>query len=187
MNQKLKSQPDKNTPQSDPDSDATTELQRIVSVAESGQLGQALKLTTESRHNTDAIRNARGVCLLRIGRINEALNLYRSFVLPSGCTWMKPELPIEYRVNFCTSLLLTGHPIGCCDCLGEIENQQHPAVVRLRGVIVNWEGRMSWGQRMLWRIGVVPDLPIESDFVPGEFDRISTHSRTSVLDSRLAS
>lgn len=90
---------------------------------------------------------------MRLGRIAAAVATYRSFVLKSGCTWTRPELPDLYRVNFATALLLHGHPAGCLSILAEVRDPGDPAVASLRAEVAAWEKSLSWWHRLNWRFG----------------------------------
>ncbi|MCA9174863.1 MAG: hypothetical protein KDB14_10310 [Planctomycetales bacterium] len=144
-------------------------LHEAMQLVEAGELEQALKrLTKESSCSPDVL-NARGVCLLRLGRTADAIRVLRSFVLAPGCTCMRPELPVIYRANFATSLLLGGLALGVRYTLAEFAEKDHPSVVRLRDAMRRWEQGLSWWQRLGWRCGLAPAVPIAIDFVPGEF------------------
>lgn len=144
-------------------------LRDVVALADSGMAERALAVLSRGRLGSEAARNAKGVCLLRLGRVDEALRLFRSLVLRSDCTWMKPELPVVYRTNLCTALLLSGHPVGASDLLAGMEEQEHPAVLRLRRSIQNWERSLSFWHRMQWKLGLEPGSPVPIDFSPGDF------------------
>lgn len=145
-------------------------LAKIVELAEAGKLEAALKLASpEIQHN--AIRNARAVILMRLGRFEDAVTLLRKLVLAPNCTWMRPEIPKDYKVNFATSLLLYGKASGCRAILLEIQDEKHPQVKQLRGVFRKWYKTLSIWQSFSFRLwGVQPkNKPVTVDFVPGTF------------------
>lgn len=144
-------------------------VKKVASLADAGQLEQAIHQLASSNLLTGDIRNARGVCLMRMGRVDDAVQLYRSLVLMSGCTWMMPNLPVIYRTNFATALLMSGRRIGCLDCLLEITERDHPSVVRLRKALRDWEHGFDWRQWLCWKIGVEPRVPVALSFPPGDF------------------
>lgn len=150
------------------DSRLDASLRQAQRLIDAGQPDQALKVLGRSKLTTDEVRNARGVCLLRLGRIDDALQQFRTLTLAPGCTWMKPGLPAIYQVNFATTLLISGRRAGCLSALYEIDDQSHPSVLRLRGAIERWQRSLSWSQWLLWKIGVEPSLPVALDFPPGE-------------------
>lgn len=144
-------------------------LREAMRLAESGRSDQALAVLNRSNMNTDAIRNTRGVCLLRLGRAEDALRIFRSLVLAAGNTWMKRDLPVVYRTNFCTALLLTGRAAGCWDALTEIDERDHPSVVRLRETLDRWRRGLKGWSWLVWKMGSDPSVPVTLDFVAGDF------------------
>ncbi len=144
-------------------------LKSIIALADAGDPGKALAVASQSGLSTDAIRNACAICLLRMGRVPQALNQFKSLVLASGCTWMKEGLPTIYQANFCVALIVAGHPGGANELLKSIPDQRHPSVVRLRGMLAEWEHSLSFWQRVQWKLGLEPDLPATVPFAPGDF------------------
>lgn len=168
MKHKLQSRGQKSGNSSE-ESEFEAKLLDAIQTAEAGHPDRALAELARLQLNTDAVRNARGVCLIRIGRYDDAIQMFRRLVLAPGCTWMKTDLPVIYRTNFCTALLLGGHPAGGYDCLCEIAERNHPSVTRLHAAVKQWERSLSWWPRLLWKLGVDPGASIEVEFTPGEF------------------
>jgi hypothetical protein len=118
-----------------------------------------------------SVLNLRGVCLLRTGKTQATVNLFRSFMLKSGCTWTRPELPDLYKVNFATALLLNGHPTGCLDLLSEVHDQQLASVIKLRETLRSWVASLSWWQRFNWKFGrMEPNAVPPAMNLPGEYE-----------------
>ena len=155
-------------------------LREIVRLAEAGQLEAALEKCTSSDIPAMELRNARAVCLMRLGRSEEALTLYRGFVLHPGCTWLKSDLPAYIAANFATTILLCGRPLGCEAVLSEIADQEHPSVRRLRTVLQQWRSSLPFVARLKRLLGLEPDVPVPLDFSPGEFIDPMTRPSTTV-------
>ena len=130
---------------------------------------KALKLATSAGHIPD-VRNAKGVCLLRLGRFEEAVAVYRELVVNPGTTSMRPGVPTVYKTNFATALLLAGNVSGCQQTLDEMAEEQHPTVQRLRTAIQRWQKSLSLWQKINWRVGGIEpgNRPATIDFTPGE-------------------
>lgn len=145
-------------------------LNKVLRLADAGDYQAALGLLRDSNRQP-LLRNARGVCLLRLGRIDDAVRVFRDLVLQPGCTWMRPELPVEFKLNFATALFLSGRPSGSLEMLAEIRDEQHPTVILLRAEIRKWESTLTWWQRLNWRIGRIdpPTPPAGLSFPPGDF------------------
>ncbi|TWU01818.1 tetratricopeptide repeat protein [Neorhodopirellula pilleata] len=118
------------------------------------------------------VRNALGVCLIRAGQVDKAVDVYRSFVLMPGTVLERPDVSNSAKRNFATALLLKGFPSGTLSVLAEIRDPDHPMAVRLYAAIRQWEKSLSWFRRLDWKLnGVEPsNCKIVLDFEPGEFD-----------------
>lgn len=149
--------------------ESSAAVNKAARLAESGEVDKAFKLLAVLNNPTDEVYNARGVCLMRLGKTDEAVRVFRSFVLQSGCVWVKSNLPVIYRTNYAASLLLAGLTGGAVSTLNEINQEDHPSVVRLRGAIREWEKYLSWWQWLNWKTGVVPEEPVVLTFPPGDF------------------
>lgn len=117
-------------------------------------------------------QNARGVQFMREGKLDEAISILRSLVMPPGCTWTRPEAPDVFKRNFATALLLAGHPSGCLELLAGMRDDQHPRVQQMRAAIKRWEKSLSFFQWLNWRTGWIEPAgrPVLLDFIPGELE-----------------
>ncbi len=120
--------------------------------------------------------HARAVCLIRLGHYLKAIEILRGLVLSPGCTWMRPDVPLLYKTNFATALLMGGHPAGCRSILGEIMAPSDPSVMRLQATLNRWEGTLSFWERINWRwFSIEPaNRPVPVDSAgdqPGDFFR----------------
>lgn len=153
-----------------PETSLSPGLRRAIQLANQGDCKAALQLLRPQGHSPETL-NAIGVCLMRSGQIKEAVSLYHPLVMKAGCTWMRPEVPSLYKLNFATALLLSGTPAGCLSALKDINEPGHPTVVRLQAAIKKWEASLSIWRRWDWRINHMEPSKcrVELDFVPGEF------------------
>ncbi|MEZ6127550.1 MAG: hypothetical protein R3C59_02640 [Planctomycetaceae bacterium] len=141
---------------------------KVARLADAGQIDDAHRLLTSDGRQTDENRNARGVLLMRSGRIEAAVDVLRTLALAPGCTWAKPGSPVIHQTNYAASLLMFGRPLGAVSILADIGDRNHPAVLRLRDAIRRWERGLSWWQRLNWKLGSAPDVPVQLDFAPGD-------------------
>lgn len=144
-------------------------LDRAIQLAAAGNPGESLQTLSHISEPSPEVINARGVCLMRLGRAAEAVRLFRSLVLTPNCTWMKAELPVIYRTNFSTSLMLAGMPMGARETLAEISEKSHPSVVRLQQAWNHWEQQLGLWQRFCLKLGLAPETPIAITFPAGDF------------------
>jgi hypothetical protein len=120
------------------------------------------------REDQAALENARGVCLLRAGDTEGALQVFGDLVLLSGSGRLSSRVPIAYRINYAAALLRANRVAECLDRLEEIDANQDAAVQRLRSVIANWEAGLTWWEKMKWSFGTSPSRPVSFDFPLGE-------------------
>ncbi|MEZ6073158.1 MAG: tetratricopeptide repeat protein [Pirellulales bacterium] len=162
-----------NTPSSGEPAMATTSalLTEVLKEAARKQYHRAIALSTRKGGQELSVINARGVCLMRIGKIDEAVTLFRNLVLQPGCIWMRKDRPAFYKYNFATALLLSGRPAGCLDVLRELGAQDPPTAGVLRAAIKRWESTLPLWNWLDWKLyGSAPsDRPVLIDFEPGDF------------------
>lgn len=124
-----------------------------------------------SRRDTRSL-NSLGVCHLRTGDAAEAVRIFRGLVLQPGCTWERADVPLHYRRNFATALLMAGYPSGCRDVSRALPDQTHPRTRELLAAIANWQRSLGFWRRWDWRLNAIepPNCVVPINFVPGEFD-----------------
>jgi len=151
--------------------DGGPKMQKALGLAHRNELQSAIELLTSA--GTDvATRNALGVCLLRAGKIDNALRIFRGFVLGSGGVSERSDSPAIYKRNFATTLLLAGQVAGCLDTLRNSGDPEHPRAVEIRTAIKRWERSLSFFRRWDWKLNQIEprNRRVEIDFVPGEFE-----------------
>lgn len=118
------------------------------------------------------VRSAQGVCLMRTGRAEAAVDLYRSFVLTPGTLLERADVSNVYKRNFATALLMKGLPSGALAVLKQTREPDHRNAVRLYTAIRQWEKSLSWWRRLDWKLNAIEpkNCHVPIDFEPGEFD-----------------
>lgn len=128
-----------------------------------------LKSALEAPHfDQERLRHVWGVCMMRQGKIEEALRLFRSQVVGRGLCLREDARP-EFKLNFATAMLLDSNVEGCVEVLGELDECKDVAgaVARLRQCIQKWKQSLSWGDKLrTWFGGSV--RAIQLDFRAGE-------------------
>ncbi|MCB9854987.1 MAG: hypothetical protein H6818_04810 [Phycisphaerales bacterium] len=147
----------------------TDPLVRIERLIEAGEYADALESLRAGKSDSAAMRNARGVVLMRLGRAEEAVSLFRSLTTNDTGLFLKKDAPIIFKTNYATALLLNGNVTGALVVLKEINDETHPGVVRLRTAIARWRKTLSLPRRVwMCLAGGSPEKPIALDWVPGE-------------------
>lgn len=148
-----------------------TVLARAKQLIRQQHYGQALNLLQAAGKDLES-KNAKGVCLLRLGQYEAAVSLYREIVFKQGCVWVRPEVPTEYKVNFATALLLSGRNEGGLNVLSQAMDETHLGVQRLRRCIRQWKKGFTLWERAMWMLGGANDMKsqVMLDFEPGLFE-----------------
>ncbi|MAT13922.1 MAG: hypothetical protein CMJ46_01475 [Planctomyces sp.] len=140
-----------------------------MQLADEARYVEAFRLLDAEQSFVPEIRNARGVCLMRTHRYRDALELFKSLVIPHNCTWLKQDLPLIYRTNLITAFMLAKLPQGANAALMETREVDHPSVVRLRRALDEWVKRLPWSKWLQWKYGLDLEEQVTLDFDPGDF------------------
>lgn len=157
-------------PQSDANCNVSL-LSKVKRYVQQQDYAAALQLLGNPGYNTE-LRNARGVCLLRLGCYTEAIQWYRATLLRSGSITMRSDLPTYLKTNFATALLLAGQIEGCISALTEAQDDRNPVVVRLQSNLKKWAKQLTMGQWLSWKFGTLDPAHanVTLDFAPGVFE-----------------
>ena len=139
-------------------------LTRVDALLREGQAREALDLSAGG--SSPWARNARGVCLLRLGRIGEAITVLRDLVfVPNGFAVRDDAHPV-FQANYAVALLLDGNADSFWTILRGIPDRNHPAGSRLDGAVRRWKAGMTFWQRIASALGIGgPSFGL--DFPPG--------------------
>lgn len=140
-------------------------LEEVTGLLQEDRAVDALDLLNQSKSHSQTLVNARVVCLLRLGRAKEALELLRPLVVSSVS--LRADAPLALKINFATALLLDGNVTACDSTLGDIRDEANPHVQQLRAAVVKWRGGLSLWQRVWFMTGGEAPTPVKLDFPPG--------------------
>ncbi|MBN2582035.1 MAG: hypothetical protein JXL80_03135 [Planctomycetes bacterium] len=143
-----------------------TVLDRVREHLDQGQPQKALDVLNRCQDQSPPADNARAVCLMRLGRPQLAIPIYRRLLLTSGVI-MRQDAPVMFRVNFATALLMTGNLDGTEAILTELRHSDDPGAIRLRETIARWRQSLRPLRRLLAAMGMPPEGAIPLDFPPG--------------------
>jgi hypothetical protein len=145
-------------------------LGKVESLLQEGNAEKALDVLARSRLKSPWVTNANGVCLLRLDRAEQAVNLFRGLALSPGGVVLRADAPLVFKTNFATALLACGNVGGCIRILHDINDEENRAVQQLRGAIEQLRKRLSLWTRLQWRMGVPPTCRVPLDFPPGNLE-----------------
>jgi hypothetical protein len=127
-------------------------LARVDALLRDGRPREALAALPPN--DSPWLRNARGVCLLRLGCPGEAIEVLRDLVFqPAGFAVRSDADPV-FLANYATALLLDGNTDGFWSILGGTADRSHPAVARLDEAVARWKAGMTFWQRVASALGV---------------------------------
>ncbi|QDV71466.1 hypothetical protein Poly24_52020 [Rosistilla carotiformis] len=146
-------------------------LHRVASLIQQSDYGEAVEVLRAAGYDNQ-VRNALGVCLMRLGRSEEAVAVFRQFVLSADGVSEKREICNAYKRNFATALLLKGTPSGALSVLRDTREPEHPMAVCISTAIRNWADSLPWWPRINWKINLLEpaNCHVPIDFEPGELD-----------------
>jgi len=142
-------------------------LGEVRALVNEGKLSDALQLIAASGIKDAELANAAGVCHLRAGRPERAVDVFRELCVGEG-VGVKPDASPLHVVNFATALLLTRNLSGCRHMLRHLGASPHPAAIRLRTALTTWEHSLGRWRRLGLKLGLwEPRTPIDLGFPPG--------------------
>lgn len=144
-------------------------LARVGKVLQEQGAKPALDLVNRTKLASPWVRNAIGVCQLRLGLTDAAVSTFRSMVV-SDNLMIRPDALCVCRINYAIALLLAGNMGGCLNLLSELDDVKHPGVEKLRAALDRWKTALSFWQKIQWAIGNEVNEPVKLDFPPGEFE-----------------
>lgn len=142
-------------------------LEKVDALLRQNQPSAALELIRRSKLQTPWVQNAIGVCQMRLGNAQLAVEVLRRLVV-SKTIYLRDDVPDLFKINFATALCLAENYSGGLTALAEINQEEHPAVVRLRACVLAWKRQMSPWQRIRWACGGPARVPLRIDFPPGD-------------------
>lgn len=128
----------------------------------------AIDLINCSGQHSPQMENARGVCLMQKGEIDKAITIFRELVFPAGSVCPDPNAPLVYQTNFVTAMFLSGNLEAAMNVLAQVQDRQHPAVVRLYAALKTWKQGLGLFQRLGCLLNMYPNKMVRLDFPPGD-------------------
>jgi hypothetical protein len=139
----------------------------IAGLLDQGQAEQALVSIGHSGQDSAPWRNAKGVCLLRLGRHDEAVRAFRDLAFRDGSIVVPEDVPPLYVANFITAMLLKRNFEAAIPLLEHLHDNGSPYVTQLLQAARQWRQSLTWVQRLRCYIGWYPNKSFPLDFPPG--------------------
>jgi hypothetical protein len=141
-------------------------LARVRRHLDEGRPDKALEVVRQARIKSPWLSNAAGVCQIRLGNAEAAVETFRGLVVAAGVL-LREDAPPAFKLNFAAALLAAGNVDGFLSALGDV-GDAHPAAARYREAYRRWRSRLSPWQRFRMLLGGPPPRSFEADFPLGE-------------------
>jgi hypothetical protein len=145
-------------------------LAKVERQLQEGEVIRALEAIGRARISSPWLANAAGVCQLRLGNTQTAVDQFRALVLASGGLILREDVPTAFKTNYATALLASGNLSGGIRVLEEIRDEDNPLVERLRSAIHDWKKSLTMWQTVTWYLGGEPPRPLVLDFPLGDLE-----------------
>ncbi|HUW18606.1 MAG TPA: hypothetical protein VMW16_04825 [Sedimentisphaerales bacterium] len=146
---------------------STDMLGHIRTLLNEGRAQDALNYTNHLGQKSQVLENARGVCLLRLGKIDEAVSVLREVVF-QGYVCIPSDTPALFQANFATAMLMANYKDAAMAVINRLDDNQHPAVAKIKSAIAKWKKNLNFFERLLLGFGAYPKKPVAIDFPPGD-------------------
>ena len=144
-----------------------TAIERVRELLNKDRPEDALKFIEHLDQKTPVMENARGVCLMRLGKIEEAVSVLRDIAF-QGYICIPTDTPVLYQINFATAMLLSKNNDGALDILNKLDEKEHPEISKLKEAIRGWVKGLNFIEKCGYYIGLYPNKRVTIDFAPGE-------------------
>ncbi len=142
---------------------APTPLQHIRELLDHDRPNEALNFITRSGSDSPEMENARGVCLLRLGRVDEAIAVLRD-VTYQDLPVVPHDAPALFQVNFAIAMLRANHDKGAALMISDrLKGSEHPEAARLKAAVRQWKESLGPLGRFRCRLGLYPAKPVPLD------------------------
>lgn len=96
-------------------------IENVRQLINNNNLEEALSLLERVGDSSMWFQNAKGVCLMRLGRPEEAVKVFTSVVYPNGSIVADSGTPDKIKLNLSEAMLMVGNVSGPESLLKEIE------------------------------------------------------------------
>lgn len=136
-----------------------SQIEHIQELLDCGKVQQALMYVDRMGQDNGPMKNARGVCLMRLGKAESAAGVLRDLVF-GGLICIPSDTPPLYQANYAAALLMKGYNQEAMEILAGLGPQQHPYIAALYERIVEWKRGLNLFQRLACRMKLYPHKPI---------------------------
>lgn len=141
-------------------------LTLIQSMLDAGNAEKAFSFIQKHGAHSPEFKNASGVCLLRLGRVEHATEVLRELVF-GKLVCIPRDTPPVFQANYATALLLKKYNQMAIEIIRSLPVSAHPYIAELRRCVDQWQQKLPLHQRLLCRLNSFPAAAIELPMAPG--------------------
>ncbi len=142
---------------------APTPLQHIRELLDHDRPGEALNFIIHSGNDSPEMENARGVCLLRLGRFDEAIAVLGDVTF-QGLPVIPYDAPALFQANFAVAMLRANrNKGGALEIADRLQGNEHPEAAKLKVAVRKWKESIGPLGRLRCRLGLYPAKPVPLD------------------------
>ncbi len=145
----------------------TAFIDHIRELLNQGRTQEALRYVEHLGQNSSVMENAKAVCLMRLGKVEQAVSLLRDVVF-QGYICIQPEIPMLYQINFAAAMVLANKKDFAISLLAKPEVRSHPQAAKLYEAIRQWRKGLNLLEKFCYHIGLYSKKPVRMDFPAGE-------------------
>ena len=139
-------------------------LQHIRELLDQDRPDEALNIVTRSGDDSPEMQNARGVCLLKLGRLDEAVKVLQDITCQGVAAGMSHHAPALFQVNFAIAMLRANREKGGALLIADwLNGNEHPEAARLKAAVRQWKKSIGLLGRLRCRLGAYPATPVPLD------------------------
>lgn len=142
-------------------------IEHVRGLLNSGKPDQALQYIDRNGQNNQPMVNARGVCLMRLGRVEAAVEVLRDLTF-HGLVCIPSDTPPLYQANYATALLMKGYTQEALEILASLAPNQHPYIAALYETVAEWKKTLNVFLQLSCRIKLYPSKRIPLKYPPGD-------------------
>jgi hypothetical protein len=138
-------------------------LQHVRELLDHDRASEALNFITHFASDSLEMKNARGVCLLRLGRLDEAISVLQD-VACQGLPVVPRHAPALFQANLAIAMLRANRDkSGAVVISDRFKGNEHPEAAKLKAAVRQWRKSIGPLGRLLCRLSLYPAKPVPLD------------------------
>lgn len=143
-------------------------LEKLKKLLEDDNINDALSILNKTNDKSIWCQNARGVCLMRMGKYKQAVTTLTPLVFPGGSVIIGLGVPEKVKLNLAEAMLLTGNVSGAVSLIQNVK-EDSVQLIKLEQTIKRWKKSLSLFARLEVWCGILPyDGEVQVDAPYGE-------------------